>query len=135
MLPRSQRLVSSSLIASTVRTGSHASSRHLRAHFTPIDLSVPEKSQKLKPKPETEIESAIESRFAVVAGKKVGKANVRNLVKRRIKSLITNTPELKKMGYNIVIIAKPSSAALKFAQFSEDFEYLVQKITNQAAKT
>ncbi len=61
--------------------------------------------------------------------KKVGKANVRNLIKRRLRHLSReNFVHWKK--YQIVVLAKPSSAVASFIELKFDFFHAL----NQAAK-
>ena len=47
-----------------------------------------------------------ETRFAVVAGKKVGKAVYRNRVKRRLRAFVDNYLEKIYCGYDIVIVGR-----------------------------
>ena len=66
-------------------------------------------------------------RFGFVCGKKIGKAVVRNKVKRRLKEIIRNqlpnlTPKL-----NYVFVAQEGIAELTFAKLQENVAQVLQK--------
>ena len=53
-------------------------------------------------------------RFGFVVSKRVGNAVTRNRVKRRLRAIFANNLTHMKSGFDIVIICRPSAAAMAF---------------------
>ncbi len=66
------------------------------------------------------------SRYGLVTSKRVGKAVVRNRVKRLLREIMRQTP--LKPGWDIVFIARPAAASASFA----DLRQLVRHLLTQA---
>jgi len=66
------------------------------------------------------------SRYGFVVGKRVGKAVVRNRIKRLLREIMRQTP--LKPGWDIVFIARPAAATAKFA----DFKNLILSLLSRA---
>ncbi len=65
-------------------------------------------------------------RFGFVVNKKVGKAHVRNLVKRRMRAIVREIlPQVKKNNY--ILVARDSLAELSFEQMKEQIVYILTK--------
>ncbi len=63
--------------------------------------------------------------FAVT--KKIGKAHVRNLVRRRLREIVyTQIPQLKQ-NYNLIVVAKDGITAARFDDLSNDVVALLKK--------
>ena len=61
-------------------------------------------------------------------GKKVGKAVVRNKVKRRLKACVYNQREKLVSGINYIFVAKQNSSEASFLKLSNDVAYLLNKV-------
>ena len=66
-------------------------------------------------------------RFVVSIGKKVGKAVVRNKIKRQIKALIYQNKYKIKKNYDILIIVRPSIISLKYLAIEENLTDILRK--------
>lgn len=65
------------------------------------------------------------SRFGFVVGKPIGKAAVRNCVKRRLREAArARLPDIGP-GWDVVLIARPSIANAQFAQVAEALDWLL----------
>lgn len=70
-----------------------------------------------------------ESRVGISVSKKVGKANVRNKVKRRIReSYRLLVDEKIKTGYDIVFIARIPSSTCEYKDIEKSVTYLCKKL-------
>jgi ribonuclease P protein component len=67
------------------------------------------------------------SRFGYIAGKRVGNAVTRNLVKRRLRAIITVRRDAIPDGYDIVLIAKPAVVQRSFLDIASEVEKLLQR--------
>ena len=65
--------------------------------------------------------------IACLAGKKLGKAPIRNLVKRKIRLAIATYWEQMSKGYNIVIIGRPLVINQKSEIIEKDLEILLKR--------
>lgn len=59
------------------------------------------------------------SRVGFTVSKRVGKAHVRNLVRRRLREAMRRYLSRLAPGYDIVVISRPSLAAQPFAALTE----------------
>lgn len=68
-----------------------------------------------------------ESRIGFSVSKKVGKAVIRNRIRRILKEICRlNRPKIKK-GYDIIIIARPSAAKDTYRVLERSFLWLIKK--------
>ena len=68
------------------------------------------------------------SRLGVTVGTKVGKAVIRNKVRRRLKEIYRlHEPELRR-GFDIVIVARVKSRGATYRQLEKDFLRLADKL-------
>jgi len=68
------------------------------------------------------IEETEPKRFGFVVSKASGGAVKRNLLKRRLRSLVRKQMEIFPSGSQVVLRTLPGSAEIDFQQLSEDFE-------------
>ncbi len=59
--------------------------------------------------------------------KKIGKAHTRNLVKRRLRSIVKDIVPKLPDEYNIVFIAKSGAESIDFAKLQSEVNYLLSK--------
>ena len=67
------------------------------------------------------------SRYGFVVSKKVGKAHVRNRTKRRLSEIIRLHIDELTQGYDVVIVAKPQSAAASYKELEKDLLSTLKK--------
>ena len=65
------------------------------------------------------------SRFAFSVGKNVGKAVVRNRVKRRLREILRDVPV--KQGWDVLIIVRPEVARMQFREVRTGLIKLLQR--------
>ena len=71
-----------------------------------------------------------QNKYGITVPKKVGKANIRNKIKRQIKNIInTNEFNIQK-DYNYVIIIKEASLKLTYDGLKEELLNLLKKVRN-----
>ena len=61
-------------------------------------------------------ESSSVSRFAFVAGRRIGKATVRNRAKRRLREIVRHHLETLEPGHDCLVVARPASASADYAE-------------------
>ena len=61
-------------------------------------------------------ESTSVSRFAFVAGRRIGKATVRNRAKRRLRDIVRHHLETLEPGRDCLVVARPASASADYAE-------------------
>jgi ribonuclease P protein component len=66
-------------------------------------------------------------RYAISVGKKIGKAVIRNKVKRQIRSIIDLINVNTEKPYDVFIIVRPKVLQLSFEEMKENLEYLFNK--------
>ena len=64
-------------------------------------------------------------------GKKVGKAVVRNKVKRRIKEAVYIYRDLLQAGVNYIFVGKQNSSLASFEEIKQDVEFLLKKVNDK----
>ena len=67
-------------------------------------------------------------KFGLTVGKKVGNAVKRNLVKRRLRSIITDLLPGIRPGYSYVIVAKSGVDAIPYAELYEECANLFGRV-------
>ena len=67
------------------------------------------------------------SRFGITVSGKVGKAVVRNKIKRRLKEIIRLCPKPLKEGYDIVILARKPASEADYASLEKSVMRLLAK--------
>lgn len=63
--------------------------------------------------------------FAVT--KKIGKAHVRNLVRRRLREIVYTQIPLLKQNYNLIVVAKEGISSARFDELSNEIVTLLKK--------
>lgn len=75
-------------------------------------------------------ESSDTNHYGVTVPKKVGKAHVRNKVKRQIKNIIISNEKAIQKNYNYVIIIKEAILNLSFQNMTQELLYLFKKVSD-----
>ena len=65
------------------------------------------------------------SRYGLIVSKRVGKAVVRNRIKRLLREILRLAPI--KPGWDIIFIARPVAASTKYAELKESVESLLSR--------
>ena len=73
------------------------------------------------------------ARVGIVVGRRVGNAVTRNRVKRRIREIVRASHPQLPPGYDLVVIARPSTAGASFAELAGAFESLLARARLGAA--
>ena len=66
--------------------------------------------------------------LGVSISKKVGKSNLRNLIKRRIKNCFNILSDKVEKGHNLVFIVRPRAKDSSYADIHRDMVYLFKKM-------
>src|SRR5947209_12711995 len=66
-------------------------------------------------------------RIGFSVSKRVGKATIRNRVKRRLREAVRSHLAMVPAGYDLVFIARPPAAQATYAQLEETVGYLLRK--------
>ena len=66
-------------------------------------------------------------RYAISVGKKIGKAVIRNKVKRQIRAIVDLIKVDTDKPYDVFIIVRPKVLQLSFEEMKENLEYLFNK--------
>lgn len=77
------------------------------------------------------------SRIGITATKKLGKANVRNRLKRWTRETYRRQREplaLDPQSLDIVVNVKPNAAAASFEDFSRDLTRVLERVVSEAAR-
>jgi ribonuclease P protein component len=70
------------------------------------------------------------SSFGFIVSRRIGKATVRNLVKRRLRA-VAQASENALVGWDIVVTARPPAATATFADLSDAMRAAIRRATNQ----
>lgn len=70
---------------------------------------------------------SIDRRIGFSVSKRVGKATIRNRVKRRLREAVRSQLATVPPGYDLVFIARPPSAEATYRQLEEAVAYLLRK--------
>ena len=114
-LPRPKRLAKRRDFLRVYETGRKIFSRYAVLFFASNDLS--------------------HSRLGVTATKKLGKANVRNRLKRWTREVYRRRREplaLDARAFDIVVNVKPNAADITFREFSDDLSRALQRVADAA---
>lgn len=114
-LPRPKRLAKRRDFLRVYETGRKLFSRYAVLFFASNDLS--------------------HSRLGVTATKKLGKANVRNRLKRWTREVYRRRREplgLDARRFDIVVNVKPNASEVPFREFSEDLARALQRVAESA---
>lgn len=68
-----------------------------------------------------------DTRVGFSVSKRVGKATIRNRVKRRMREAVRHQLTAIPSGYDLVFIARPASALASYEEIAETVEYLLRK--------
>lgn len=68
------------------------------------------------------------NRLGLTVGTKVGKANVRNRVRRRVKESYRLREETVKGGYDLVIVARAAAAQARFRELDRHLASLLKRL-------
>lgn len=60
------------------------------------------------------------SRFGFIVNKRIGKAVVRNRIKRRLRTIVCQQSLLFSLSYDVVIVAHPTSTFATYAELKEE---------------
>jgi ribonuclease P protein component len=66
-------------------------------------------------------------RVGFSVSKKVGKATVRNRVKRRMREAVRSRLSAVRPGHDLLFVARPAAAGATFLQLGESVEYLLRR--------
>ncbi len=68
------------------------------------------------------------NKYGITVPKKVGKAHIRNKLKRQIKNIIVTNEKNIQKGFNYVIITKEASLNLSYQEMANELLYLFKKV-------
>ena len=108
MLPKEHRLTRSKDFARVRRFGRSAGSHLVVLYALPRDSP--------------------NRRIGFSVSKRVGKATIRNLVKRRLREAVRNNLAAIPAGVDLIFIARPPAAGATYAQIEETVAYLLRKV-------
>ena len=74
--------------------------------------------------------SETNNRYGITIPKKIGKANIRNKLKRQTKNIIVNNENNIPNNYNYVIIIKEAILELKYNEMADELLNLLKKVSN-----
>jgi len=75
------------------------------------------------------------TRAGVVVGRRVGKATIRNRVKRRIREVLRAKYSTIRPGYDLIVIARPASAFAPLDDLSAALDQLLDRASIRARST
>ena len=68
------------------------------------------------------------TKYGITVPKKVGKAHIRNMLKRKVRAIIRNYNKNYEKNYNCIIIIRNSCLNLSYQELSSSLQYLLDKI-------
>ena len=68
------------------------------------------------------------NKYGITVPKKVGKAHIRNKLKRRVRAILRNYKKSYENNYNCIIIIRNSCLKLSYQELSSSLQYLLDKI-------
>ena len=68
------------------------------------------------------------TKYGITVPKKVGKAHIRNNLKRKIRAIIRNYNKTYEKNYNCIIIIRNSCLNLSYQELETSLQYLLDKI-------
>ena len=68
------------------------------------------------------------TKYGITVPKKVGKAHIRNMLKRKVRAIIRNYNKTYEKNYNCIIIIRNSCLNLSYQELSSSLQYLLDKI-------
>ena len=71
-----------------------------------------------------------DNKYGITVPKKIGKANIRNKIKRQIKNIIIKNEKNIQTGFNYVIIIKEAILELNYYQMAEELLNTLKKVRN-----
>lgn len=74
------------------------------------------------------------ARFGFIISKAVGNAVVRNLVRRRLKSIVDRRIQAGFTGFDVVFRALPASATARFAELEREIDRALDRLLRPAEK-
>ena len=74
--------------------------------------------------------SASDNKYGITVPKKVGKANIRNKLKRQVKNIIMTNEFNIQNNYNYVIIIKEATLELSYNEMTNELLNLLRKVSN-----
>lgn len=113
-MKKENRLKKRKEFAYIFKKGESLSSRHIVLTFAPSKLK--------------------KYKVGFSCGKKVGKAVVRNKVKRRVKEAVYAHRNLLKVGYNYIFVGKQNSSLATFEEIKQEVEFLLSKMSENVQR-
>ncbi|TLG77175.1 ribonuclease P protein component [Culicoidibacter larvae] len=77
----------------------------------------------------TKKNSLNKNRFAILVGKKIGKAHIRNLLRRKVKAATDEIKQDFNEGFDLVIIARASILKFSYIEIKNSLENVLKKHT------
>ncbi len=68
------------------------------------------------------------TKYGITVPKKVGKAHIRNMLKRKVRAIIRNYNKTYEKNYNCIIIIRNSCLNLSYQELETSLQYLLDKI-------
>lgn len=68
------------------------------------------------------------NRFGITVSKKIGKANVRNRAKRRLREALRANAPLMKPGFDFVVVARSHTPGIEFSRLLADLQLALKKV-------
>ena len=68
------------------------------------------------------------TKYGITVPKKVGKAHIRNMLKRKVRAIIRNYNKNYEKNYNCIIIIRNSCLNLSYQELYSSLQYLLDKI-------
>ena len=76
--------------------------------------------------------SPCEFALGITIGKKIGKAHVRNLLKRRIKAWMQLRSQALPLGFKVNLIARPGAGGLAWKELCEELDSVAVQLVQSA---